>query len=129
MDLEVRHKDAGTRDSPAPIAAAAPASQSRVAGKLGPSDPKHLIYAGSKLKHIKAAPAAPDKNRRPPLSPPAPAVNRGRGSVRTPLGLKKCLPKVAVNPHYLKHHKHRCLHLMNLNRLVLSQIMTRCQFK
>lgn len=86
MDLEVRHKDAGTRDSPAPIAAAAPASQSRVAGKLGPSDPKHLIYAGSKSKHIKVAPAAPGKNRRPPLSPPAPAVNRGRGSVRTPLG-------------------------------------------
>jgi hypothetical protein len=96
VDLEVKHKDTGTRDSPAPIAAAAPPSdllplpappsQSRVAGKLGPSDPKHLIYAGSKSKHIKAAPAAPGKNRRPPLSPPAPAVNRGRGSVRTPLG-------------------------------------------
>ncbi|PVH47710.1 hypothetical protein PAHAL_4G126100 [Panicum hallii] len=94
VDPEVKRKDAGTGDSAAPAAAAAPPSnllplpappsQSRVAIILGPSDPKHLIYAGSKSKPIKAAPAASGKNRRPPVSPTAPTANCG--FARSPFG-------------------------------------------
>ncbi|PAN11539.1 hypothetical protein PAHAL_2G148200 [Panicum hallii] len=90
VDPEVRRKDASTGDSAAPAAAppsdllplSVPPSQSQVAIILGPSDRKHLICAGSKSKPIKAAPAASGKNRRPPVSPTAPAANRG--SARSP---------------------------------------------